>query len=81
MAGIDRYLGGYASQAGGDRECRKVAEPPPFFAIHGPECEGRRVLTLFLTCDAIIRCNDPMQCPDPNCRICANSGAKTRWDN
>ena len=25
--------------------------------------EKRRVHTLFLTCDAIIRCNDPMQCP------------------
>lgn len=31
MAGRDRYLGGYASQAGGDRERRKVAEPPAIF--------------------------------------------------
>jgi hypothetical protein len=28
---------------------------------------------------AIIRCNDPMQCPDPNCKICPNAGIKTRW--
>jgi hypothetical protein len=29
--------------------------------------------------DIIIRCNDPMQCHDPNCQICAKAGKKTCW--
>ncbi len=45
------------------------------------ERESRRVgNTSTLTCYTIIRCNDPMKCPDSNCRICANAGIKTRWD-
>lgn len=44
------------------------------------ERESRRERTLSYAIDAIIRCNDPMKCPDSNCRICAGSGIKTRWD-
>jgi hypothetical protein len=32
------------------------------------------------TIDYILRCNDPMQCPNPDCRICAKAGYKTCWD-
>jgi len=46
--------------------------PPNFYRI----IETR---SLSLTCNAIIRCNDPMQCPDPDCKICADAGLKTRW--
>jgi hypothetical protein len=46
--------------------------PPNFYRI----IETR---SLSLTCNAIIRCNDPVQCPDPNCKICADAGLKTRW--
>lgn len=35
--------------------------------------------SLSVPVSAIIRCNDPMQCPDPNCEICPNAGIKTRW--
>ncbi len=45
------------------------------------EREKRRVHTLTLTCSATIRCNDPMRSPDPDCRICAAAGIKTRWNN
>lgn len=47
--------------------------PPHFYRI----IETR---SLSLTVDAIIRCNDPMQCPDSNCRICADAGIKTCLD-
>lgn len=36
-------------------------------------------MKLGLQSSAIIRCNDPMQCPDPHCKICANAGIKTKW--
>jgi DNA-binding MarR family transcriptional regulator len=45
------------------------------------ERESRRVRTLTLAVDAIIRCNDPMKCPDSNCKICNNAGIRTRWDD
>jgi hypothetical protein len=30
--------------------------------------------------DMIVRCNDPLKCTDPDCKICANAGIKTCWD-
>ena len=45
------------------------------------ERESRRVRTLTLAVSAIIRCNDPMKCPDSNCKICSNAGIRTRWDD
>ena len=30
--------------------------------------------------DMILRCSNPLQCPNPNCKICANAGIETRWD-
>jgi hypothetical protein len=47
--------------------------PPHFYRI----IETR---SLSIGVNATIRCNDPMQCPDLNCKICANAGIKTRWD-
>lgn len=47
--------------------------PPKFYGI----IETR---ALSISVDAIIRCNDPMQCPDSNCKICANAGIETCWD-
>jgi len=29
---------------------------------------------------ATILCNDPMQCSDPGCKLCAKYGIKTKWD-
>jgi len=52
----------------------KPSRPPNYYRII--------VETMFisLTGDAIILCNDPMQCTDPNCKICAGAGIKTCWD-
>ena len=47
--------------------------PPKFYGIIETRALGVSV-------DAIIRCNDRMKCPDPNCKICPNAGIKTRWD-
>jgi hypothetical protein len=49
------------------------SRPPSFY---------RLIEEKIITCkiDTIIRCNDPMQCPDQDCRICSNAGIKTRWD-
>ncbi len=47
--------------------------PPKFYGIIETRALGVSV-------DAIIRCNDPMKCPDPNCKICPNAGIKTCWD-
>lgn len=44
------------------------------------ERERRRVLTTHLTCTMAMLCDDPMQCSDPDCGLCAASGIKTRWD-
>jgi hypothetical protein len=41
---------------------------------------NRKEMKLGLLMNATIRCNDPMQCSDPTCKICANAGIKTRWD-
>jgi uncharacterized Zn finger protein (UPF0148 family) len=41
---------------------------------------NKKELTLGSALRTAIRCNDPMECPDPNCKICANAGIKTRWD-
>lgn len=30
--------------------------------------------------DMIVRCNDPMQCPNPDCEICTKAGIKTCYD-
>jgi hypothetical protein len=45
------------------------------------EHESRGVKTLTCAVSAIIRCNDPMKCPDSNCKICNNAGIRTRWDD
>jgi len=47
--------------------------PPKFYGI----IETR---ALSIAVSATIRCNDPMKCPDSNCKICANAGIKTYWD-
>ena len=43
-----------------------------------------RVVGITVISRAAIACtnytNDPMQCTDPNCKICAASGKKTCWD-
>jgi len=44
------------------------------------EREIGKVRAITSAFDTVIRCNDPMKCPDSNCRICANSGIKTRWE-
>jgi len=51
----------------------KPSRPPNFYRIIET---GYSTVSI----DAIIRCNDPMQCPDPNCKICAGAGIKTCWD-
>jgi hypothetical protein len=51
----------------------KPSRPPNFYRI----VETR---SISVSVDAIIRCNDPMKCPDSNCKICANAGIKTFWD-
>jgi hypothetical protein len=41
---------------------------------------NKKEMKLGLLANATIRCNDPMQCPDQKCKICANAGIKTCWD-
>lgn len=47
--------------------------PPKFYGII--ETHANRS---FFTGSA--RCDDPMKCPDPKCKICPNAGIKTCWD-
>jgi hypothetical protein len=47
--------------------------PPNFYKI----IETR---SCSVSASTIIRCSDPMECPDRNCRICANAGITTCWD-
>lgn len=41
---------------------------------------NKKEMKLGVLMKAAFRCNnDPMKCPDQNCRICANDGIKTCW--
>ena len=51
----------------------KPSRPPNYYRL----IETR---SLSSGINAAIRCKDPMQCPDPNCKVCAGSGIKTCWD-
>jgi hypothetical protein len=41
---------------------------------------NRKEMKLGILTNATIRCNDPMQCTDRTCKICANAGIKIRWN-
>jgi hypothetical protein len=52
----------------------KPSRPPNCYRLIGTG-------SLTIGVDAILRCNnDPMYCPDKNCKICYNAGIKTCWD-